>query len=188
VVALVAATVLLGACGSSATSSADGPATTATSVSVSTAVSDQTTATSLPGGTVDATFPPNTATINSTTSALGTILVDGTGHTLYVYLPDSAGGVPTCLADCAKVWPPVTGGFLGVATAVPLTPHEFKLVAIPGQSTRQASVNGHPLYRFSGDRLAGELNGQGLDHQWYVVGSNGQPITRAAPATTTTKG
>jgi len=187
VAALLGATILLGACGTTSRAKADGPATTATTSSAGTATTPYpATGTSGPGGTVDATFPPNTATINRTTSALGAILVDGTGHTLYVHLADSAGGVPTCVADCAKVWPPVTGTFLGVATAVPLAPHEFKLVAIPGQPTKQAAVNGHPLYRFSGDRLAGELNGQGLDHQWYVVGADGQPIIKAVPATTAT--
>ena len=67
-----------------------------------------------------------------------------------------------------------------------MMPHEFKLVLIPGTATKQLAVNGHPLYRFSGDGLAGEVKGQGLDHQWFVVGLDGHPITKAAPTTTTT--
>ena len=123
--------------------------------------------------------------MTSSSSPLGPILVDGTGHTLYSYAADAAGGVPTCVGDCAKAWPPVTGTYLGVASTVPVQPHEFKLVTIPGTLTKQLVVNGHPLYRFSGDGLAGEIKGQGLDHQWYVVGLDGQPITKAAPTTTT---
>ncbi len=180
--ALVCATGLV-ACGSSG----GHPAASATSTSAATDATASTppTASTVPGGTTDATFPPDTATVTSSSSALGPILVDGTGHTLYTYAPDAAGGVPTCVDECAKAWPPVTGVYLGVANTVPVQPHEFKLVLIPGTTTKQVSVNGHPLYRFSGDGLAGEIKGQGLDHQWYVVGLDGQPITKAAPTTTT---
>ncbi len=170
------------ACGSSGPSSSSSVSSSVSAASGGTATTD----TTPPGATVEGTFPPNTATISATSSPLGTILVDGTGHTLYTYAADPA-GVPTCTADCAKVWPPVTGAYLGVANTVAVHPGEFKLVVIPGTSTKQATVDGRPLYRFSGDNLAGEIKGQGLDGQWYVVGTDGLPITKAAPATTTTR-
>jgi predicted lipoprotein with Yx(FWY)xxD motif len=185
--ALSLALVGLAACGSSS-SGASGGGSSSTAATPSGGGTTSSTASTVPGGTVDGTFPPDTATITSSSSALGPILVDGTGHTLYAYLPDAAGGVPTCLAACAKVWPAVTGTFLGVGNAVPVQPHEFKLVPIPGATTRQVVVNGHPLYRFSGDGLAGDLKGQGIDHQWYVVGTDGQLITKAVPTTTTASG
>jgi predicted lipoprotein with Yx(FWY)xxD motif len=182
VVALVL-TVGLTACGSSGPrASSSSSVTAAPGGSVGTATTD----TTPPGATVEGTFPPDTATISATSSPLGTILVDGTGHTLYSYAADPP-GVPTCTAACAKVWPPVTGAYLGVANTVAVQPGEFKLVVIPGTTTKQAAVDGHPLYRFSGDNLAGEIKGQGLDGKWYVVGPDGRPITKAAPATTTTR-
>jgi len=166
------ALVTLAGCGSSSGSGAT-PATATPSTGSVGATSTTASAT----GPTEGTFPPDTATVTSSKTALGTILVDGTGHTLYAYQGDTA-AIPTCLGDCAKAWPPLTGAFLGVATAVPVQPHEFKLVTIPGSATKQVVVAGHPLYRFAGDSLAGETKGQGLDQKWYVVGVDGQPITR----------
>ncbi len=182
VAGLVGAATLTG-CGSSSSHSV---APTTPAPATATGATGSTSTTRSTAGPTDATFPPDTATVTSSSSPLGPILVDGTGHTLYAYAGDAAGGVPTCLNACAKAWPPVTGAYLGVASAVPVQPHEFKLVLIPGSVTKQVVVNGHPLYRFSGDGLAGEIKGQGLDHQWYVVGLDGQPITKAAPTNTTT--
>ena len=173
--ALLAAVAVVG---TSACSSSAGHGRAASSASTTTSTTASTTTTGGTGPT-DATFPPNTATVTSSKTALGTILVDGTGHTLYAYQGDT-GGVPTCVGDCAKAWPPLTGAFLGVANAVPVQPHEFKLVLIPGSTTKQVVVNGHPLYRFTGDSLAGETKGQGLDQKWYVVSADGQLITTPA--------
>ncbi len=182
----VVLTAALAACGSSSGHGFAPAASAPTTVPGATSSTGATSTTAPTGtGPTDATFPPNTATVTSSSSPLGPILVDGTGHTLYSYAADAPGGVPTCVGDCAKAWPPVTGTYLGVASAVPVEPHEFKLVTIPGSLIKQLVVNGHPLYRFSGDGLAGEIKGQGLDHQWYVVGLDGQPITRAAATTTT---
>ena len=184
---LVGVSVLLAlaavACGSNARPSSDGT----TSSSGLTTASTGTTVTVPPGATVEGTFPPGTATITTSSSDLGTILVDGTGHTLYLFVADSP-GVPTCTGDCAKAWPPVTGNFLALSNSVPRQAGEFKLVAIPGAApSKQVAVDGHPLYRFAGDGLAGEMKGQGLDGKWYVVGADGQPITKALPSTTTTR-
>jgi predicted lipoprotein with Yx(FWY)xxD motif len=181
---LVLASALAG-CGSGSSHAASATTAPPTSAGATDATGSTTTTAAPTSGPTDATFPPGTATVTSSSSPLGPILVDGTGHTLYAYVPDGAGGVPTCVGDCAKAWPPVTGTYLGVSNTVPVQPHEFKLVLIPGTVTKQLVVNGHPLYRFSGDGLAGEIKGQGLDHQWYVVGIDGQPITKAAPTTTT---
>ena len=183
--AVVVGLVGMAALGGCASSSGHGSATATSAPSTGSSATGSTSTTRSTGGPTDATFPPDTATVTSSSSPLGPILVDGTGHTLYAYAGDAAGGVPTCLNACAEAWPPVTGAYLGVANAVPVQPHEFKLVLIPGSVTKQVVVNGHPLYRFSGDGLAGEIKGQGLDHQWYVVGLDGQPIAKPAPTTTT---
>src|SRR5579859_2950883 len=47
----------------------------------------------------------------------GTLLVDGTGHTLYVFAKDSKGKSSACIGKCASFWPPLTIG-LGM-NAVP---------------------------------------------------------------------
>ncbi len=41
-------------------------------------------------------------------SALGEIVVDDEGFTLYVFIPDD-GGDSTCYDECATAWPPLEG-------------------------------------------------------------------------------
>ena len=41
-------------------------------------------------------------------SALGEIVVDDEGFTLYVFIPDD-GGESTCYDECASAWPPLEG-------------------------------------------------------------------------------
>ena len=43
----------------------------------------------------------------------------------------------------------------------------------------QVTYNGHPLYRYSPDTKAGQINGEGADQfggRWYIVGTNGKAI------------
>ncbi|MFD1277561.1 hypothetical protein ACFQ51_53555 [Streptomyces kaempferi] len=42
----------------------------------------------------------------------------------------------------------------------------------------QVTVGGQPVYRFSGDSGAGDLNGQGVDGKWFAVGPAGQKAVR----------
>ncbi len=44
--------------------------------------------------------------------------------------------------------------------------------------TTQLTVNGHPVYTYKNDSRAGEATGQGSGGQWYVIGTDGQPITK----------
>jgi hypothetical protein len=55
----------------------------------------------------------------------------------------------------------------------------------------QVTADGAPLYYFSGDSAAGQVNGQGIKSFggiWYAVQASGKPLTSAAtaaaPATT----
>jgi hypothetical protein len=47
----------------------------------------------------------------------------------------------------------------------------------------QVTADGAPLYYFSGDSAAGQVNGQGIKSfggVWYAVQASGQPLTSAA--------
>lgn len=119
--------------------------------------------------------------LQAQSSALGRIVVDGSGKTLYLFQADS-GTNSHCYGACAQAWPPDT------TTGHPGT-HSLN-AALLGTTTRndhttQVTYRGHPLYRFSGDTKPGETNGQGstaFGGTWYVVSPSGAPVTGAAPS------
>jgi predicted lipoprotein with Yx(FWY)xxD motif len=101
----------------------------------------------------------------------GVILVDGTGHVLYLYTPDDATGTPTCTGSCAAAWPPLAaqGGKAQASGAV----SQSKLSVVNGQ----VAYNGHPLYRYGGDSGPHQTHGQKSGGIWYVVSTSGNPNT-----------
>src|ERR1700736_2473618 len=139
------------------------------------------------GGATAATTPAKTTSTSPTSigtakSALGTILVDSQGRTVYLFTHDS-GTTSKCSGPCATAWPPL------VATGAP-TATSGANAALLGTSKRadgttQVTYNGHPLYRFVKDRNAGETNGQGVvafGGSWFAVTVAGnQAGTRAGP-------
>lgn len=106
---------------------------------------------------------------------LGRILVDGRGHTLYLFLVDRAGR-SACFGGCARVWPPLTvDGDPRAGAGV----NASKLTTtLRGDHTRQLVYNGHPLYRMSADVRPGQTVGQGFLDQWFVVSPAGKLIGR----------
>jgi predicted lipoprotein with Yx(FWY)xxD motif len=109
--------------------------------------------------------------------APGTALVDGNGHTLYLFEADRA-TTSTCAGGCAQVWPPlVTHGSAPTASG---SVQATLLGSTPRtDGTKQVTYNGHPLYCFAGDKAAGDVRGQGLNQfgaKWYVVAPGGDKI------------
>jgi predicted lipoprotein with Yx(FWY)xxD motif len=156
--ALAALTLTAAAC----SSDDDGASTTTAPAESSTTT---TTAT-------DSTEASGSATVEVAESDLGQILTSE-GRTLYIFMPDN-GGAPTCNDDCATTWPPL------VADGAPTVGDGLDL-ALFSSATRddgddQVTVDGWPLYFFSGDAAAGDTNGQGVGGIWYVVGPDGAAI------------
>lgn len=117
------------------------------------------------------------AKISRKKTNLGTILVDGRGRTLYLWVADK-GGMSTCNGACAQAWPPVlTKGKPKASSGVN--------AALLGTTTRadgktEVTYKGHPLYTFVGDKAPGDTTGQGSDGfgaAWWVVGTDGNAIT-----------
>jgi predicted lipoprotein with Yx(FWY)xxD motif len=119
-------------------------------------------------------------TVSAADSSLGTILVDGTGMTLYLLTGDTPGG-SICSDACATAWPPLTVS--GSATAGPGV-DGTKLGTIQrADGSQQVTYNGHPLYGFVKDQAPGDVNGQGIDKFggiWYVVAPSGDAIVDGA--------
>lgn len=127
-----------------------------------------------------------TGTMSTTTSALvmmhedaklGKILVDDKGMTLYVYDKDTV-DKSTCTGDCLKNWP-----------ALPAKAENEKITAdasVTGNlsvikrddGAYQVAINGMPLYYYAKDTKAGDTTGQGVGEVWWVVGLDGNKITK----------
>ncbi|WP_051766931.1 hypothetical protein [Saccharothrix syringae] len=119
-------------------------------------------------------LPPTAdlALATASVGALGTVLTDRTGMTLYRSERDTTDPpTSTCEDACALRWPPLLVGSpdFGVQGV------DRSLV---GTTTRadgrlQVTVAGRPLYLFAGDRLCGDAGGQGLDGVWFAARTDG---------------
>jgi len=128
------------------------------------------------------------AQVNVRSTALGRILVDARGRTLYMFARDR-NGKSACYAVCAHFWPPL------IATKAPKTGAGLKAslfkTTVRKDGKMQVVFRGHPLYRFLKDTKAGQTNGQGLNLAgglWWVLSPRGTVIRamHSAPTTTST--
>jgi predicted lipoprotein with Yx(FWY)xxD motif len=109
---------------------------------------------------------------------LGTVLVNGKGLTLYMFVPDRRTRV-TCKGACAAVWPPVKlpKGARPVATG---KANARLLGSDPNPSGgRVVTYNRWPLYTYVADTKPGEAKGQALNLNgglWYVLAPSGKVI------------
>jgi len=110
--------------------------------------------------------PSEQVKVGATISKLGMILVDGRGHTLYALTMDSP-GVSTCSGSCLETWPPL------LHQGAPIAGDGVQSSSIGTMSRsdggEQITYNGKPLYTYSGDQTAGDLNGQGKGGVWFAV-------------------
>ena len=112
---------------------------------------------------------------------LGTVLVDGQGFTLYLFVPDKQSGTSTCYGACATAWPPL---LLPVGDHAPVAGPgvESSLLALTKRTdgTTQITYNKWPLYTWVSDSSPGQATGQGLNNLgglWYVLSPSGKEIT-----------
>jgi predicted lipoprotein with Yx(FWY)xxD motif len=118
------------------------------------------------------------ATVSTSGSKLGQILVDSRGRTLYLFGKD-ARGHSVCAGTCAVYWPPVLTR--AVPTAGRNAQQSLLGVIRRSNGTRQVTYAGHPLYRFVQDTKPGQTNGQDLHDfgaGWYVLSPAGTTIER----------
>ena len=136
------------------------------------------------GGAATAATPKTSsgasATVGVANSSLGSILVDSTGRTLYLFKAD-VGTKSACAGACATAWPPLLSN--GKPTAgTGLTASKLATITRPG-GNRQVTYNGHPLYLFIKDKKPGDVNGQGVTAfgaPWFALTPSGTQAS--APA------
>jgi predicted lipoprotein with Yx(FWY)xxD motif len=119
--------------------------------------------------------------LSTRNGALGQILVNAGGRTLY---HDSAErrGVVRCVGSCAVTWPPLVIS----ARAKPLGGSGV-IASLLGTVRRpdgrlQVTYRGLPLYLYSGDTRAGQVNGQDVGGSWHALSPAGTVVTTTAPA------
>lgn len=108
----------------------------------------------------------------------GKYLVDATGKTLYALEKDGK-GKSSCYDACSTRWPPLLSP-QGSAKALDASVKGEAIVSIQRtDGTVQVTYRGHPLYHYSQDQAAGQINGQGIKDQfgeWYLLSPAGEPI------------
>jgi len=169
--AAAAATLLLAACGSSG-----GKKTTAAAPTTTAAPSSS----------------PGTMFSTANVAGLGTVLVDGSGKTVYLLTKDGKTNVPCDDASgCTKVWPdlPLPDG---TSAAQAGTGVQASLLSTKKLSDGETypTYGGWLMYEFSGDSGPAQGHGQGIKSfggTWYAITPAGAPVTAgAAPAAATT--
>ena len=107
-------------------------------------------------------------------TSLGEVVVTSAGMTAYVFDKDTQGTkASACTGACAGLWPPILAsgdapqgdGITGSLGTIP-TP----------DGKKQVTLDGWPLYTYSGDAAAGDVKGQGVQGIWWVVDASGAKI------------
>jgi predicted lipoprotein with Yx(FWY)xxD motif len=174
------AALLVAGCASKKSNSAaasSAPATTAAAAAATSAASVAPAVASgaAASGSAAAAGP---ATVDVKMGPLGAYLTDATGHTLYLYTPDTT-SASTCYGECVAFWP----AFVTSAAPQAGTGADASLLGTSKRTdgTTQVTYQGHPLYFFKGDKAAGDTTGQGKQGTWFLVSPTGKQIGSATP-------
>jgi predicted lipoprotein with Yx(FWY)xxD motif len=112
------------------------------------------------------------------------VVTDANGWVLYRFDKDTtAPPASNCIDTCATTWPPEPA-----ASDTQIKGVDANLVGSVKRAdgTLQATLGGWPLYRYSGDKTAGDTNGQTVGGVWFVSGPDGTKAGVTASASPTT--
>jgi predicted lipoprotein with Yx(FWY)xxD motif len=182
--------LLAAACGSSSTSSNSAAAGATSTSTPAAAASTPAAAASTP-----AAGSGKAMVISTGSSSAGKFLTNASGRALYLWMKDPK-NQSMCTGGCAGAWPPVTT--TGTVTgAGGVLSSDLGTITRAG-GTKQVTYDGHPLYYFSGDTSADQVNGQGstgFGAYWWLIAPSGSAITSSvtvsgasAPASSGTGG
>jgi predicted lipoprotein with Yx(FWY)xxD motif len=111
-------------------------------------------------------------------SALGSIIVDSRGITLYDFVQDKR-TKSTCYGACAALWPPLLTK--GKPIAGPGVRASLLGTTKRSDGKLEVTYGGHPLYYFVSDRRPGQTTGQGINQfgaPWWILSATGREIHR----------
>jgi predicted lipoprotein with Yx(FWY)xxD motif len=124
----------------------------------------------------------------------GKVLTNSDGQTLYV--SDQEKQQVLCKSSsCTDIWSPLTVSAGQAPTAPASLQGDLSTLERPDGST-QVAFDGQPLYTFSFDRSAGQVNGEGqadsfdgVDFTWHVARPTGAaPAGSSSPTTSPSSG
>jgi predicted lipoprotein with Yx(FWY)xxD motif len=128
---------------------------------------------------------------SSRQAALGKIVVNGKGLTLYHASRERPGKL-ACVGNCLYYWfPVIVKSTTKIALGPGLSKAKIGTIKRPN-GTLQVTYNKLPLYRYYLDRKPGQTKGQRISDAagtWYVVSTSGKVVTKSAgtgTGTTTT--
>ncbi|HEY4316197.1 MAG TPA: hypothetical protein VGN04_01210 [Herbaspirillum sp.] len=92
----------------------------------------------------------------------GGMLVTSDGMTVYTFDKDSAdSGKSACAGPCTGLWPAVTTADTGLKAPYGSIKRD--------DGSMQLTYKGKPLYRYSGDKKAGDASGDNFKDIWHAV-------------------
>lgn len=176
--AATGAAIVLASCGSSSSKTA--------------ATSPPTTGAAAPTAAAGSSASNTAVTLSTAAvSGVGTVLVNGSGRTLYM-LTAEQGGKVVCTASnaCTKYWSPATLPS-GMSTGIAGSGAQASLLGTIKDASGQSRLTygGWPVYTFVGDSSSGVAKGQGVTSfggTWWVINPAGMPVTSSSGGTTST--
>jgi predicted lipoprotein with Yx(FWY)xxD motif len=126
------------------------------------------------------------ATVSLRKTKLAMILVNSSGHSLYLFGKDR-NDKSACSGSCAQFWPPLLAH--GKPTAGAGVKASLLGTIKRSNGSLQVAYNKHPLYRYSLDKQAGQVNGEGslaFGAHWYALSVKGTAVLKASTTTTAT--
>jgi predicted lipoprotein with Yx(FWY)xxD motif len=140
----------------------------------------------LAAGSIALSATRTNATVSVRMTKLGHILVNSSGHTLYLFAKDK-NGKSACSSSCAAFWPPLISH--GKPTAGAGVKASLLGTTKRSNGSLQVTYNKHPLYTYTVDKQAGQTNGEGsvaFGATWYALSAQGTAIAKTTTTPTTT--
>ena len=144
-----------------------------------------------------ATASTSGATVITTEhTSFGTVLVTGTGESLYTFSGDGLPFATTGLqlnctslnvassgTPCTTAWPPLTASSVIAQDGV----QQKELGTVTRNGVTQVTYFGKPLYGFAGDKAANDVNGEDVsafDGNWFLDHTDGLPAVTTPTVST----
>jgi predicted lipoprotein with Yx(FWY)xxD motif len=118
-------------------------------------------------------------------TALGKVLTDVGGFTLYTFKKDVAGNGKSAAEALAAVWPPLS---LDAAPSNVAGATGAWAVFTRADGKKQVTYNGSPLYTYANDQAPGDTNGDKVGGVWFAsITPQASVNAPAAPSRSTTQ-